>query len=138
MPAPTGALLSAHGCRGWYVRGEAVMAAPPFAHHSTMALCLCGGPGFLHEHSWLWSSLLPSPLAVFSHPTAVPSPGLLSKPHIPAPNPQPPATSRHLSQAEVHRAVAQSIPSCFLSSSFFLLSFVLPSYTGIFLVLLGV
>ena len=52
-----------------------------------MALHFYGGLGFLQEHSWLWSSSFPSPQAVSSQPTAVLSPGLLSKPHVPAPRP---------------------------------------------------
>ena len=61
------------------------MVAPPFACHSTMVLHF-SGLGFLHEHSHLQSSSFPSLLAVSSQPTAVPSPGLLSKPHVPTPS----------------------------------------------------
>ena len=80
--APVGALPRAHGGKGWCMR-----RALPFACPSLMALCFYGGPGFLHEHFWLWGSLLLSPQAVCSLSTAVPFPGLLSKPHIPAPSP---------------------------------------------------
>ena len=89
-PALVGALCSAHRGRGQHVSRETAMAAPPLAHHLTVALCFCVvSLGFLHEHSWLWSSSLPSPQAVSSQPTAVPFPGLLSIPHIPAPSPPP-------------------------------------------------
>ena len=63
------------------------MVSPPFAGHSTMVLCFCGGPDFLHEHCQLWSSSLPSFQAVPSQPTAILSLGLLFKPHVPAPSP---------------------------------------------------
>ena len=69
------------------VWGEAAVVAPPLAHHSTKALHFCGSLGFLHKHSRLQSSSLPSPQAVSLQPTAVPSLGLLSKPHVPAPRP---------------------------------------------------
>ena len=85
--ALTGALPSARGGTGLCMRREAAMAALPFVHHSTMVLCCYGSLHFLHKHSWLQSSSLPAPQAVSSHPTAVPSLGLLSKPHIPAPSP---------------------------------------------------
>ena len=61
---------------------EAAMAAPPFVHHSTAALHFYGSPGFLHTHSRLWISSLPSPQAMPSQPTAVLSLGLLSNPHV--------------------------------------------------------
>ena len=44
-------------------------------------------PDFFCKPSQLWSSLLLSLQADFSQPTAVPSLGLLSKPHFPAPSP---------------------------------------------------
>ena len=64
------------------------MMAPPFVRHSTMALHFCGGPGFLHKHSQLWVFSLPSFQAISPQLTSVLSPGLLSKPHIPAPSPR--------------------------------------------------
>ena len=82
-----GALPSAQGCRGRHMGREAVMAALPLAHHSTVVLHFCGSPGFSHNHSCLWISSLPSPHAVSSQPTAVLSLGLLYKPHVPAPSP---------------------------------------------------
>ena len=63
------------------------MAAAHFACHSSMAIHFCGVPDFLQEHSQLWSSSLPASQAVSMQPTAVLSPGLLSKPHVPTPNP---------------------------------------------------
>ena len=83
------------------------MAAPPFLRHPAMALCLCGSLGFLHEHSWLWSSSLPSPQAVSSQSTAVPSSSLFSNPTFQYPAPV--CTGRHLSQAGACRAVAWTI-----------------------------
>ena len=53
-----GSLPNAGGGRGQGVRREAAMVATPFASHSAMVLPFCGGPCFLHEHSWLWSTLL--------------------------------------------------------------------------------
>ena len=72
-----------------------------------MALCFYGCLGFLHEHSWLWSSLLLSLQFVSSQPTTVPSLSLLSKPHNldPAHN----CTIRHTFQAGVCRAVTWAI-----------------------------
>ena len=87
--ALAGALPSAEGGRGQRVRREAAMAAPPLVHHSTVAICFYGSPSFLHKNSWLRISSLPSLQAVSLQPTAVLSPGLLSKPHVPAPNPCP-------------------------------------------------
>ena len=84
--APVGDLPSARGGRGQCMRREAAMAALSFARPSAIAICFCGSLGFLHEHSQLQSSSLPSPQAISSQPTAVPSLGLLSKPHIPAPS----------------------------------------------------
>ena len=66
--------------------GGVAMSAPPLVHHSTMAPCFCGGLGFFHKLSQLWSSLILSLQAVSSQPTAVPSLGLLSKPCFPAPS----------------------------------------------------
>ena len=63
------------------------MASPPLKCHLILALCFYGSPGFLHKHSWLWISSLLSPQAVSLQPTAVLSPGLLSKPHVPTPRP---------------------------------------------------
>ena len=54
--------------------------APPFVHHSTMALCFYGCQGFLHKHFQLQGSSLLSPEAVSSQLAAVLSLGLLSKP----------------------------------------------------------
>ena len=105
--ALAGALPNAHRGRGWCVKREAAMEALSFVCHSTVVLCFCGDLGFLHKHSWLWSSSLPSPQAVSSQPTAVTSLGLLSKPHVPAPS-----LSAHWqtpSQPGVRRAVAWTI-----------------------------
>lgn len=52
--------------------------------HSTVAPCFCGSLDFLHKHSWLQISSLPSPLAISSQPTVIFFPGLLFNPHIPA------------------------------------------------------
>ena len=83
------------------------MVAQPSACHSTMALCFCGGLCFLHKHSHLHSSSLPTSQAASSQPTAV-------SPWVCSPNPtfQPPApmcTGGHMSQAVACRAVAQTI-----------------------------
>ena len=56
-------------------------------HHSTVAPCFCGSLGFLHKHSLLRISSLPSPQDVSLQPTAVFPLGLLSNPHIPALSP---------------------------------------------------
>ena len=71
------------------VRGEGDWnyGSPPPVGHSAMVPCFFGGPGFFHEHSQLWSSLLPSLRAVSSQPTTVSSLCPLSKPHVPAPSP---------------------------------------------------
>ena len=61
--------------------------APPFVHHSTMALCFYGCQGFLHKHFQLQTSSLLSPQAISSQPAAVLCRGLLSKPQVPAPTP---------------------------------------------------
>ena len=53
--ALVGSLPNAGGGRGQGVRREAAMVATPFASHSAMVLPFCGGPCFLHEHSWLWT-----------------------------------------------------------------------------------
>ena len=82
-----GALRSAHGGRGWHIRREAAVLAPPPAHHSTIVFPLCGGLGFLHEHSCLHSSSFPTPQAVSSQSTAGPFLGPSSKPQVPAPCP---------------------------------------------------
>ena len=73
------------------VRGEGDWncGSPPPVGHSAMVPCFFGGPGFFHEHSQLWSSLLPSLWAVSSQPTTVSSLCPLSKPHVPAPSPSP-------------------------------------------------
>ena len=65
-----------------------LLAALVFAHHSVMALCFCGGPDFFHKHFHLWNSSSPSPQAVSSQPTVVPSLGLCSHPHGPASSPE--------------------------------------------------
>lgn len=66
---------------------QAAVVLPLFVCHSTMDLhCYCG-LGFLHKHSSLEISPLPSPQAVSLQPTAVFSPCLPSKSHVPAPNP---------------------------------------------------
>ena len=86
--AQKGAPPSASGCQRSRPVGEGViMAAAPLARHSTRMPCFCGVPGFFCRHSPLWSSLLLSLQAVFSQPIAVPSLGLHSKPHFPAPSP---------------------------------------------------
>ena len=106
-PTLVGALPSARGGRDWLMRREASMVALPFAHHSTMVLCFCGGPGFLNEHSRLQSPSLPSLQVLSSQPIAVSSPSLLSNPTF-----QPPAPMRtgiHTSQAGACTAVAQTI-----------------------------
>lgn len=82
-----GALHSAHGGRGWHIRREAAVVAPPLAHHSTIVFPLCGGLGFLHEHSCLHSSSFPTPQAVSSQSTAGPFLGPSSQPQVPAPCP---------------------------------------------------
>ena len=176
----------AHGER------EAAMVVLPPAHHSTVAPCFYGSLGFLHKHSQLQVTSLPSPLAVSSQPTAVLPLGLFSNPHVPALRPHvhrwthvplwdaqgcgtdhlcrsysvlsatdqlfhAPLTAsdapllsqlisssvRGLPQIQepllcFSSSPSAQIPSCFLSSSFSLLSFVLPSYVGIFLVLSSV
>ena len=66
---------------------EAAVVAPPLACHSAMVLRFYGGVDFLHKHSQLRISSLQSPQAVSLQPTAVLSPGLLSKPHSTAPIP---------------------------------------------------
>ena len=190
-PVPAAALPSTQGFRGWHIGREASMAAPPLAHHSTMAFHFYDSPGFLHKHSQLWSFSLPSSQALSSCQQE-------SSPWVCSPNPMfqqpvPVCTSGHRSQTAVCRVMARTICVCltlsclpqtscwallwapeaplcpswslchwggfsgcrnlsspsafssgaqvlshFLSSSFSLLSFILPSYTGIFLVLLGV
>ena len=65
------------GCDGSSALHTSLKMAPHFY----------GSPSFFQEHSWLQSSSLPSPQAVCMQSTAVLSPGPLSKPHIPAPNP---------------------------------------------------
>ena len=64
------------------------MVAPPPARHSAVVPCFYGSLGFLHKHSRLPISSLPSPQAVSSQPTAVLPPGLLSNPHVPALSPR--------------------------------------------------
>lgn len=66
------ALCSDCGDRGWHIRREAAVVAPPPAHHSTIVLPLCGSLGFLHEHSCLHSSSFPTPQAISSRSTAGP------------------------------------------------------------------
>ena len=88
-PTPAGTPPSASRGGGQSGGREAVMVALPFTCHSTMALHFHGGLGFLQEHSQMWSSSLPSPQAVSTQPTAVLSPGLLSKPYVPASSPRP-------------------------------------------------
>ena len=86
-PSLVGALHRAHRGRGQRMGKEAAMAAPLFTCHSTMVLHFYGAPCFCNEHFWLRSSSFPSLQAVSSQPTAVLFPGLLSKPHVPAPSP---------------------------------------------------
>ena len=74
--------------RGWHRGIEAAKGAQFFACHSTMVLGFYGSPGFLHEHSELSSSSLPSPQAVCLQQTiAVASQDLLSRPHVPVRSP---------------------------------------------------
>ena len=167
------------------------MVAPRSAGHSTVVTCFHARLGFLHRHSQLQISSLPSPQAVSPQPTAVLAPGLLSNPHDPAPSPHAhqqthvpvrgmqghgmdclcsshcpvcrrPAISSSSESLRCFPSVptnfpvsegvfpdagtslllqlppGEQVPSCFLSSSFSLLSFILPSYAGIFIVLSGV
>ena len=87
-PALMGAFPSA-----WWGRAlvpgerEAAMAVSPPACHSAAAPCFYGSLGFLLKHSWLRTSSLPSPQAVYSQPTAVLPPGLLTNPHVPTLSP---------------------------------------------------
>ena len=63
---------------------------PSLLHcHLTMALRFCGSPGFCHEHSWLQHPTLQPLQAVSTQPPTVLSPGLSSKPCVPAPSPCP-------------------------------------------------
>ena len=55
-PAQMGSHPSAHGSRGQCVGKGVAMVVPPLMRHSTIAPCFCGGPGFLHNLSQLWSS----------------------------------------------------------------------------------
>lgn len=64
--ALAGATPSNCGSRGWFVGREAVMAAPPFAHHLTMLLCFYGALGFFQGYSQLLSSSFLSPQVVSS------------------------------------------------------------------------
>ena len=86
--ALVGNLPSACGGRGWCMWREAAIVALALVRHLTMVLHFCSHQGFLHECSQLWSSLLPSPQAVSSQPTAVPSPDPLFIPHLLAPSPR--------------------------------------------------
>ena len=52
--------------------------------HSAVEPCFYGSLGFLHKHSCMRISSLPSPQAVSSQPTAVLPLGLLSNSHVPA------------------------------------------------------
>lgn len=63
-----------------------------------MVLPFCGGPRFPQEHSWLRSASLSFSQAVSPQTRAVPSLGLPSKLHIPAPRP---GVHRHPSQTGV-------------------------------------
>ena len=66
---------------------EATIVAPPPACDSAVAPCFHGSPVFLHRHSLLWLSSLPSPQSVSPQPTAVLTLGLFSSPHAPALSP---------------------------------------------------
>ena len=63
------------------------MAALPFACHSTMVPHFQGSPRFPQKHSPRQRSSLPSLQAISTQPTAVLSPGPLSKPHTSTPRP---------------------------------------------------
>ena len=171
---------------------EAAMAAPPLRITQQWCLASIAVWVFLHKHSRLWISSLPSPQTVSLQPTAVLPAGLLSNQHVPAPNPHvhwqthipvcsmqgcgmdrlcrsrsvlsvtdwpfhPPLTTSDTPLlSQLISPSMRGLPwmrepllcfsslrevqswSNFLSSSFPLLSFVLPSYVGIFLVLSGV
>ena len=65
-PALVGALSSACGCRGQRAGREAATAAPLLARHSTIALHFYDSLAFVHKHSQLWISSLPSPQAISS------------------------------------------------------------------------
>ena len=88
------------------------MAAPPPAHHSTVVPCFYGSLGFLHKHSWLWISSLPSSQAVSSAANSSFAPRFAlqsacsSSQRLPPP---PVCTSRHTSQSGAPRAVARTI-----------------------------
>ena len=87
-------------------RGAAMVALPP-VHYSTVVPCFYGILGFLHKHSQLWISSLPSPQAVCSQPTAVLSEvcSPISTFHLSAPV----CTRGHMSQSWVLKAVAQTV-----------------------------
>ena len=80
-PALMGALPSAPGGRGWHMGREGAIAAPPPKHHLTTTLCFYGRPGFLHRHSQLRISSLPSP-------QLSPHSQQQSSPQVCSPNPQ--------------------------------------------------
>ena len=97
-------LPSAVGNRSQYVRKEFAMTMLPFIYHLTMVLHFSGSLSFLCDHSQLQSSSRPSTQAVSSWPTVVPSPGLLSKPHVTAAVPV--HNGQHSSQETVSSLVA--------------------------------
>ena len=72
--------------RGRCVEREAAMVAPPPACHSTVEPCFYGSLGFLHKHSWLWTSpshpirLSPHSQQQSSPQFALQSPGSSSQP----------------------------------------------------------
>ena len=109
LQALVGDFPSGWGGRGWDVGTEAVVEAPSSLHITWQRR-------FLHKHSWLWNASFPSPKAVSSQPTAGPSPGLLSKSHVPAPAPPAPTqpcAHQWTHQTGVCRAVAR--PSVWVS-----------------------
>lgn len=103
--APVGALPRAHGGKGRCMR-----RALPFACHSLMALCF-----YRVQASPMSTSGCGLLTLVSSWSTAVPFPGLLSKPRIPAASSSHPPESPqncaggHPFKAGAHRAVAGTI-----------------------------
>ena len=182
--AQAGAPRSACSGRCQCVGKEAAVAAVPFAHRSTAALCFCGGWGFFHEHSWLllpfrltpcrqkWSSpQVSSPNPTFQCPAPVRTTTLVSgwgvqdrgtdHPcrshsvlpvtdwllHFPLSPRSSPSVPSDLPTGEGISPGVRTSPLLQLPSKgtcpvplplFFFMSFILPGYMGIFLVLSGV
>ena len=86
MPALSGLLLlSSAGAGVWGERGYNSGSSPcVWLSNST---CFHGSPVFLHRHSLLRLSSLPSPQSISPQPTAVLTLGLFSSPHALAPRP---------------------------------------------------